>query len=207
MTEVTRRTIVAGMAVAAAAIPAAANAQSTQKPPAPQPQTAPPANQPTFGFEDVIKRAREVSAAPYDASVTPLPEQLTKLDFDAWREIRFRSDRSMLGATGGRFRLQLFHLGHLFLRPVTINTIRDGVATPIPYTANLFDYGRAKFDKPLPVNLWLRRLPGPLPAQRPARQRRDPVLHRRQLFPLAGPRPEIRPLCPRAQYRHRPPRQ
>ncbi|MBN9084511.1 MAG: glucan biosynthesis protein G [Rhizobiales bacterium 62-17] len=153
MTEVTRRTIVAGMAVAAAAIPATASAQSTQKPPAPQPQANPPAGQPAFGFEDVIKRAREVSAAPYDDTVTPLPEQLTKLDFDAWREIRFRSDRSLLGSTGGRFRLQLFHLGHLFLRPVTINTVRDGVATPIPYTANLFDYGRAKFDKPLPVNL------------------------------------------------------
>ena len=79
MTEVTRRTIVAGMAVAAAAIPATASAQSTQKPPAPQPQANPPAGQPAFGFEDVIKRAREVSAAPYDDTVTPLPEQLTKL--------------------------------------------------------------------------------------------------------------------------------
>ncbi len=25
--------------------------------------------------------------------------------------------------------------------------------TPIPYAANLFDYGRTKFDKPLPINL------------------------------------------------------
>jgi len=155
MSVVTRRTIVAGMALSAAGLSVPAEAQQPaaqqQKAPAPQPQ---PAQQPqTFGFEDVVKRAREIASAPHDASIPALPEQLTKLDFDAWREIRFRPDRALLGATGGRFRLQLFHLGHLFLRPVTINTVRDGVATPIPYSANLFDYGRAKFDKPLPVNL------------------------------------------------------
>jgi glucans biosynthesis protein len=155
MSVVTRRTIVAGMAISAAGLSAPAEAQQPPaqppKPPAPQPQ---PAQQPqTFGFEDVVKRAREIASAPHDASIPALPEQLTKLDFDAWREIRFRADRALLGATGGRFRLQLFHVGHLFLRPVTINTVRDGVATPIPYSANLFDYGRAKFDKPLPVNL------------------------------------------------------
>jgi glucans biosynthesis protein len=155
MSVVTRRTIVAGMAISAAGLSAPAEAQQPTaqppKPPAPQPQ---PAQQPqTFGFEDVVKRAREIASAPHDASIPALPEQLTKLDFDAWREIRFRADRALLGSTGGRFRLQLFHVGHLFLRPVTINTVRDGVATPIPYSANLFDYGRAKFDKPLPVNL------------------------------------------------------
>ncbi len=31
--------------------------------------------------------------------------------------------------------------------------IRDGIASPVPYTSALFDYGRTKFDKPLPVNL------------------------------------------------------
>jgi len=36
---------------------------------------------------------------------------------------------------------------------VIINTIRDGIAAPIPYAANLFDYGHTKIDKPLPVNL------------------------------------------------------
>ncbi|MDB5569144.1 MAG: Glucans biosynthesis protein [Hyphomicrobiales bacterium] len=141
-----RRSLLAGFAVYAAGTPVLA--QPVQNA-APRPAAPPPA----FGYDDVVRRAREISAAPYDGAVQPLPEQLTRLDFDSWRDIRFRPDKSMLGTAGGKFRLQLFHLGHLFLKPVTINTIRDGVATPIPYTASLFDYGRARFDKPLPVNM------------------------------------------------------
>ena len=100
-----------------------------------------------------MRRAREIGAAPYDGAVPPLPEQLSRLDWDAWMQIRFRPDRALLGASNGRFRLQLFHLGHLFTKPVTINTIRDGIPTPVPYTASLFDYGSVRFDKPLPVNM------------------------------------------------------
>src|SRR5690606_13996444 len=42
--------------------------------------------------------------------------------------------------------------GFLFRQPVTINVIREGVPTPVPFSAQMFDYGRTKLDKPLPVN-------------------------------------------------------
>ena len=59
--------------------------------------------------------ARETSpTAPFDQTPPELPEALSKLDFDAWRDIRFRPDKAFLGANGSLFRLQLFHLGHLF---------------------------------------------------------------------------------------------
>ena len=135
MPDITRRTLVAGLAAGALAAPA--QAQPT----------------PRFTFDDVIRRARELAGAPFDATPAPLPDALAKLDFDAWRDIRFRPDKAFFGATGGPFRLQAFHLGHLYTRPVTINLIRDGLPTPIPYAANLFDYGRTKFERPLPVNL------------------------------------------------------
>ncbi len=128
-----------------------ASAQTAPQRPRPAAEAAPQRG--TFGYEDVIKRARELSESPFDAVVPPLPPQLENQDWDAWREIRFRQDRALLGGGPGRFRLQLFHLGHLFKKPVTINTIRDRIATPIPYQAALFDYGKTKFDKPLPVNL------------------------------------------------------
>ena len=137
MTAFTRRSIVAGLALAGAG-PGLA-------------QTAPPA--PRFGFDDVLKRARDIAAAPFAAVPPALPEQIGALDYDAWRDIRFRPEKALLGNTGGPFRLHAFHLGHLFRQPVTVNTIRDGIATPIPYAANLFDYGRTKIEKPLPVNL------------------------------------------------------
>ena len=88
-----------------------------------------------FGFEDVLKRARELGPAPFEANPPPLPEALAKLDFDGWRDIRFRRDKALLGNEGGPFRLEMFHLGHLYPRPVTVNIIREGIATPVPYSA------------------------------------------------------------------------
>ena len=116
-------------------------------------QPGKPQAPPKFDFEDVVRRARDLASADFDTASPALPEVLNKLDFDAWRDIRFRPEKAFLGANGSQFRLQLFHLGHLYRRPVTINTIRDGIAAPIPYSASLFDYGRTKIDKPLPVNL------------------------------------------------------
>lgn len=147
MTKLDRRTLIKTLLYSsAAALPP--RVQSALAEPGKLPQSPP-----KFDFQDVIRRARELAAAPYDTASPALPEALNKLDFDAWRDIRFRLDKAFLGANGSQFQLQLFHLGHLYRRPVTINIIRDGIAAPIPYSANLFDYGRTKIDKPLPVNL------------------------------------------------------
>ncbi len=144
MQDLNRRHVVIGLAAGASAglmTPARA-------------QTSPP-GQPVakFGYDDVLKRARDLATAPFEANPPALPDALAKLDFDAWRDIRFRPDKALLGDTGGPFRLEMFHLGHLYPRPVTVNIVREGIATPVPYSTNLFDYGRNKIDKPLPVNL------------------------------------------------------
>lgn len=113
-----------------------------------------PEGRPTtpFGFADVERRARDLAKVPYDARVPALPAPIAKLDYDAWRDIRFKPDKAFLGAESP-FRLQLFHLGFLYNRPVTVNLVRGGVATPIPYQAGLFDMGRTKLDRALPVDL------------------------------------------------------
>ncbi len=116
-------------------------------------QNAQPPQQARFGVDDVVRRARELATAPFEGQVPPLPDELNKLDFDAWREIEFRDDKSIFGAANSPFHLQLYHLGHLYKRPVTINTIRDGIPTPLPYRPAQFDFGKTKIEKPLPVNL------------------------------------------------------
>jgi glucans biosynthesis protein len=131
----------AAFAVTGAIAPAVA-----QTPAAAQPAPA------RFGFDDVVRLARDRAAVPHEAAVASV-EGLAQLDFDAWRDIRFRPDRAFLAQSGGPFRLQLFHLGFLYTRPVTVNIVRDGVPTPIPYAANLFDYGRNQFQRPFPVNM------------------------------------------------------
>lgn len=133
--------------------PAAAQTPTAapQGAPVPAPAAAPPA--PRFGYDAVIRRAREVAEMAFDATAPSLPDPLPKLDFDAWRDIRFKADKALLGNGGGPFRMQLFHPGFLFQRPVTVNILRDGIATPVPYSNQMFDYGRTKIEKPLPVNL------------------------------------------------------
>jgi len=131
----------------AASVAPQALAQAHSKKPRAQPKVA------RFSFDDVLKRARDLAHVPFDALPPKLPEVLSRLDFDAYRDIRFKADKSPLGPTNGPFRLQLFHPGFIYNRPVVVNTIRDGIATPVPYVSNMFDYGRTKLDRPLPVNL------------------------------------------------------
>ncbi len=106
-----------------------------------------------FRFEDVVRRARDLASVPFDGTIPPLPDPIANLDFDGYRDIRFRPERSFLAQNGSAFRLQLFHLGFLYRRPVTISIVREGVPTPIPYQQGLFDYGRTRIERPLPINL------------------------------------------------------
>jgi periplasmic glucans biosynthesis protein len=149
MHDLSRRALLASL-VAASGPLFIATVVAQQTNPQPPAAGAPP----PFGYADVVKRARELAAAPFDASIPSLPDGLANLDFDAWRDIRFKSDQPpLLGQQGANFRLELFHLGHLFKRPVIVNVLRDGIPAPIPYSTNLFDYGRTKVEGPLPINL------------------------------------------------------
>src|SRR6516165_579175 len=113
MSELSRRTLLFSVAAASGArFVAPALAQTD----APQAAAGAPA---PFGYQDVVKRARDLAAAPFDEAIPPLPDGLANLDFDGWRDIRFKSDKPLLGQEGGNFRLGLFHLGHLYKRPVT----------------------------------------------------------------------------------------
>ncbi|MBY6241308.1 glucan biosynthesis protein [Methylosinus sp. Sm6] len=155
MNDITRRRLLGAMAAAASVETtglARAVAQTVQNGQIPNGQI-PNAQAPRFGFEDVARRVRDLAGAPFEAAPPQLPEQLDRLDFDSWRDIRFKPERALFANIPGAFRLQTFHLGFLYKRPVTVNTIRDGIPTPIPYSPALFDYGRNKFDKPLPINV------------------------------------------------------
>lgn len=128
----------------------AAVAVTVLGPGASEAQQPPPAN---FGFDDVVRRARDLAAKPYDANVRQLPEELQRLSFDQYRDIRFRPERALLSPGGGPFRMQMFHPGFLYRRPVVVNIVRDGIPTPAPFSSSQFDYGGNKLQQSLPVDL------------------------------------------------------
>lgn len=106
-----------------------------------------------FGFEDVIARARRMASGPFSDKIPKLPSVFEEMDWDQWRQIRFRPEKAFLKGNGSRFSLETFHLGHLFKRPIPINIMREGITSPIPYSTDLFHYGSLKLPRRLPIGL------------------------------------------------------
>ncbi|MGJ0508790.1 MAG: glucan biosynthesis protein [Methylocystis sp.] len=141
MIDLTRRQMIGALAATGAQLVAPARAQSAGPNPAPK-----------FGYDDVLQRARDLAAAPFEDVVPRLPTPFDSLTFDSWRQIRYREDHALFSNPPGGFRLATFHRGFLFPRPVTVNTIRDGIPAPIPYSPALFDFGALKAGEALGVN-------------------------------------------------------
>ena len=158
---------------------------------------------PRFGYEDIVRRARDVASVPFDATPPQLAPAIANLDYDAWRDIRFRPDKAFFQAPEVLFQLQLFHLGFNFKRPVVVNIIRDGTPAPIPYSASLFDFGRTKMDQALAGEYRLCRVPAALPAERAEGDGRARRFPRRELFPLPRARPALRPFGARPRHQCR----
>jgi glucans biosynthesis protein len=148
MTTLDRRKLMAGLGALAAGVTSVRPAHA---------QSAGQGEQQTerrrFGFNDVASRAQRLAANPYDAGAPQLPQVFTGMDWDRWRQIRFRPERSLLRGGGSKFSLQLFHLGYLFTKPVTIHVGREGIFTPIPYSTDLFEYGSLNLPRRLPIDL------------------------------------------------------
>ena len=106
-----------------------------------------------FGFEDVAKRAQELATKPYEDPTGRVPHWLTEISYDQWRDIRFRPERALWREADSRFTVQLFHLGLLYERPVTINVIEAHGVAPLAFSPSQFDYGRNEFVSRIPQDL------------------------------------------------------
>ena len=93
-----------------------------------------------FGTATVVERAKALAEAPFDASLPAMPEEFLKLDYDAYRDIRFRRDRAQLVAAGD-FHMELLHPGFMFKRTVAINVVENATVRPVAFDAGMFDYG------------------------------------------------------------------
>lgn len=123
-----------------AALPAAGQA----------PTSAPKAS---FGYADVVERARQLGERPFDADAARIPESLSQLSYASYREIRLRRDKAFWRDGGSDFRLLPFHLGFLHDKPVQLHSVANGVALPIPFTTALFEYGKVPVPKGLSPSL------------------------------------------------------
>lgn len=95
-----------------------------------------------FGDDALRAIARDLAARPYVAPSVDLPPALAKLDYDAYRDVRFDPAQALWRAEGLPFQLQFFHRGGLFREQVEIHEVRDGRAVPIAYSPRQFDFKR-----------------------------------------------------------------
>jgi periplasmic glucans biosynthesis protein len=99
-----------------------------------------------FGFPDVAAQAQKLAAQPYKAPPRVLPANLRELDYDAYRDIRFKPERALWRNEKLPFELMFFHLGRAVQEPVRINVVEPGGVRHVPFDPTAFDYGRNKVE-------------------------------------------------------------
>ena len=103
------------------------------------------AEAPPAFFAELVQRADELASAPArPRRELHLPDSLRAIDYDAYRSIRFRPERSLWRGEPGTFEVQFFHPGFYFGDAVGISELRPGArkAQSIGFSQDWFDYGR-----------------------------------------------------------------
>lgn len=137
------------VAVAIALSLVIATSAAVAAPVAPTPATSPGRG---FGFEQVAAKAKQLAAEPFKAPPV-VPEWLAKINYDQWRDIRFRTDQTLWREPAGPFQMQLFHPGLFYDRTVAINVIEGKKTKPLVFSPSQFDYGRNDFASRIPQSL------------------------------------------------------
>jgi periplasmic glucans biosynthesis protein len=112
----------------------------------PAPQTSP------FDFDRLKQIAGKLAAKSYVAQKPPAQDVVSKIDFDVSQKIKFRADKALWRQGAGPFPVRFFHLDKFNSLPVKINIVRNGLAQPIVYSAQDFDYGDTGLAAKLPPN-------------------------------------------------------
>jgi periplasmic glucans biosynthesis protein len=102
-----------------------------------------------FDFAWLKGQAHWLAGNPYQPQRDALPPAMTKLTYDQYQSIRFRSGRALWADTGLAFRLQFFQVGRNFTEPVRIYEVVDGHAREIVYDPAMFEWGRSGIEPSL----------------------------------------------------------
>ena len=99
-----------------------------------------------FSFESLVQNARQLASQTY----TP-PAQVgapfTDLDYDDYRNIRFRERHALWAGPAARAVMHTYHPGWLFDSTVALFDVADGMAQPLRFSSDDFIYGDAALAK------------------------------------------------------------
>lgn len=145
-----RRTFVRSALAAAAASPLLTRAPSVLAKP-----TSLRFGQPfAFSFDGLIERARKLAKAPYKSPYKPLPEVVSRIDYEVHGQIRWRSELALFAdaSTPNAFPVTFFHLGQFFPKAIKMHSLREGQAREILYDPDYFDMPADSIARKLPAD-------------------------------------------------------
>lgn len=103
-----------------------------------------------FSMDALAAWAKAISRAPYFPQRPRDPELISRIDYDAYQQIRYRANAAIWSDRSAPFPVELFHVGKYFQEPVRIFIVNQGYSREVLYTPSLFSYGRAEFARNLP---------------------------------------------------------
>lgn len=106
-----------------------------------------------FDAGTVRNLARELASRPFKAADRTLPQELQKLSYDAYRNIRFNPDRALWHGQGLPFEAQMLHRGFLFADRVDIHVVAGGKARRLAYDPSLFRFEHGVTPPPAGLDL------------------------------------------------------
>lgn len=99
-----------------------------------------------FGFDDVTRQAEKLAAGAYQKPGSALPKGLKALNYDEYRDIRFRPEGALWRTLNLPFEIMFFHRGYFYEDPVAIREITAQGVRDIVFHSDAFDYGKNKID-------------------------------------------------------------
>jgi len=97
-----------------------------------------------FALDDVDNLARALAGQPYKAPAIRLLAELRELDYDQYRDIRFRPEKAIWRAEKLPFELMLLLQGRAAQEPVRVHVVEPHGQRPVAFDPALFDFGRNK---------------------------------------------------------------
>lgn len=91
-----------------------------------------------FSRETVLAEAEALAAAPFQP-LPATPKELAELDYDTYRQIRYRKQEAIWGVSPTRFSIELFAPGFLFRDLIDIAIVENGLARPLSIGDDSFE--------------------------------------------------------------------
>ncbi len=101
-----------------------------------------------FTFGSLVAKMKNQAQEAYHDPAVKLPEALSALQYDGYRQIAYKRERSKW-LDSKDFQVHAFHPGWLFKHPLKVHEVKEGAAQPFVFNSEDFEYHDAELSASL----------------------------------------------------------